>query len=228
MPPDSAASGVSFLLIVIPTGSSANSSAGHRQRAFAAWPAWPPSLAPHEFMPEAEAAFEPISILRALVQSGVDFIVVGGIAAAIHGSPVATTDLDIVPRRERANLQRLSEALDGLEARVYASRDESHRFAHDGSALENAAVWNLSTRFGGLDITFEPAGTRGFPDLSVRAVVVDLDGTAVRVAALDDVIRSKAAADREKDRATLPLLRRLRDLTEGAHQGRRGRRPRRP
>jgi len=57
-------------------------------------------------MPEAEAAFEPVALLKALVRSGVDFIVVGGMAATMHGSPVATTDVDIVPRRERANLQR--------------------------------------------------------------------------------------------------------------------------
>ena len=59
-------------------------------------------------MPEAEAAFEPVALLKALVRSGVDFIVVGGMAATMHGSPVATTDVDIVPRRERRNLQRRS------------------------------------------------------------------------------------------------------------------------
>ena len=176
-------------------------------------------------MPEAEAAFEPVALLKALVRSGVDFIVVGGMAATMHGSPVATTDVDIVPRRERANLQRLSDALDGLEARVYVSRDESHRFAHDGSSLGDAAVWNLATRFGGLDITFEPAGTGGFSDLSARAGVIDLDGVPIRIAALDDVIRSKAAANRDKDRATLPLLRRLQDLSETTRSGRRAKRP---
>ena len=176
-------------------------------------------------MREAEAAFEPVALLKALVQGGVDFIVVGGMAAAIHGSPLATTDVDIVPRRERRNLQRLSEALDGLEARVYVNREESRRFAHDGASLSDAAIWNLATRFGGLDITFEPAGTRGFSDLSARVVEVDLDGVTVRVAALDDVIRSKAAADREKDRATLPLLRRLQDLSETTRSGRRAKRP---
>ncbi|TMD63941.1 MAG: hypothetical protein E6I84_14685 [Chloroflexi bacterium] len=155
-------------------------------------------------MPEAEAAFEPVALLKALVRSGVDFIVVGGMAATMHGSPVATTDVDIVPRRERANLQRLSDALDGLEARVYVSRDESHRFAHDGSSLGDAAVWNLATRWAG---------------------VIDLDGVPIRIAALDDVIRSKAAANRDKDRATLPLLRRLQDLSETTRSGRRAKRP---
>ena len=120
----------------------------------------------------------------------------------------------------------LSGALRTLEARVYVSAQESVRFDHDGSSLADAQVWNLSTSFGGLDITYVPAGTDGFSDLAQRAEPIDIGGVTVRVAALEDIVRSKEAAGREKDRVVLPALRRLLDLTSSRRRGATGRRRR--
>ena len=68
---------------------------------------------------------------------------------------------------------------------------------------------NLVTRYGDLDLTFRPAGTGGFADLARQAKQVTILGVGVSVAALEDVIRSKEAADRPKDRRSLPVLRQL-------------------
>jgi len=69
---------------------------------------------------------------------------------------------------------------------------------------------NLTTRFGDLDLSFEPSGTSGYAELSRRSVDYDLGGgLVVAVAALEDIIRSKEAANREKDRLALPTLRLL-------------------
>lgn len=163
-------------------------------------------------MTEAGGEFRPVDLLRVLVDAGVDFILIGGLAAAVHGSPYATVDVDVVPRRQLPNLERLSEALSALGARVYVSAEETLAFAHDGRSLGDASVWNLATTHGGLDITFLPAGTQGYPDLVERARAVDLGGVLVRVAALEDIVRSKAAAGREKDQIVLPTLRRLLEL----------------
>lgn len=160
-------------------------------------------------MPEAGGPFSPVELLGVLVEHGVDFILIGGLAATVHGSPYATVDVDIVPRRERSNLDRLSGALRSVGARVYVSTDETLRFEHDGSSLSDAAVWNLGTDFGGLDITYVPAGTSGYADLARHAQEIDIGGVIVRVAALEDIIRSKEAANREKDLVVLPALRRL-------------------
>ena len=73
------------------------------------------------------------------------------------------------------------------------------------------AVLNLTTRVGDIDLAFAPAGTQGFEDLRRDAVVVDIAGLSVPVASLADVIRSKDAADRPKDRRALPRLRELLD-----------------
>ena len=79
-----------------------------------------------------------------------------------------------------------------------------------------SAIWNLVTDFGRLDITFEPSGTGGFADVARDAVHLTIFGVEVDVASLADVIRSKEAAGREKDRLVLPVLRRILAETERA------------
>jgi hypothetical protein len=172
-------------------------------------------------VPEVRGAFRPVDLLRVLVEHRLDFILIGGLAATVHGSPYATVDVDIVPRRGRENLAKLSEALRVLDARVYVSADETHRFEHDARSLGDAFSWNLATAYGGLDITFEPTGTTGYPDLAERAVTTDVGGVEVRVAALEDIVRSKSAAGREKDNVVLPALRRLLDLETEERRARR-------
>ena len=65
--------------------------------------------------------------------------------------------------------------------------------------------------YGDLDLVMRPAGTAGYKDLDRDAQTIKLGRVQVRIASLADVIRSKEAAGREKDRATLPALRRLLD-----------------
>lgn len=157
--------------------------------------------------------FDPGAILRSLADHGVDHVVIGGIAAALHGADHVTTDIDITPCRDGPNAARLSAALGALDARVRIEGiDGGLPFDHDGPSLLRAGVWNLTTRHGDLDISFVPSGTQGWEDLGPNAVVIDLNGTAVAVASLEDVIRSKEAANRPKDRIVLPALRHLLQL----------------
>jgi hypothetical protein len=163
--------------------------------------------------------FDPEAILRVLDKHGVLSVVVGGVAAVIHGSPTTTLDIDLVPKPDRANLDRLSDALRELGARIRAEgAPDGLPFNHDGASLASAEIWNLVTRFGEVDLLFHPAGFDGFADLASNAETVDFDGIPVLVAALDDVIRSKEAAGRAKDIATLPYLRRLRATILQARQ----------
>lgn len=154
--------------------------------------------------------FDPAAVLSVLRDHQVRFVLIGGIAAAIHGSPYVTTDVDVTPQLDRQNLARLSAALVELEARVRTEGvPEGLPFAHDGESLARAAIWNLTTRHGDLDLVLRPAGTEGYDDLTRDADDLEILGVEVRVASLADVVRSKAAAGREKDRVQLPLLRRL-------------------
>jgi hypothetical protein len=156
--------------------------------------------------------FRPERILEVLAAHRVDYIMIGGLAAAIHGSDLVTGDLDITPATDDENLARLSSALDELDARIRTlDAPDGVRFAHDATSLARGAVWNLVTNAGDLDLAMMPSGTRGYEDLRRDAVAIAIVGIPTRVAALADVIRSKEAAGREKDRAALPMLRRLQD-----------------
>jgi len=169
----------------------------------------------------AEPGFAPERILAVLREHGVRYVLVGGFAAVIHGSPYVTTDLDVVPERSEENLRRLSEALRAMHARVWTEREpRGIRFEHDAASLARAETWNLVTDHGRLDLAFVPAGTRGYEDLVRDARRIEVLGVEVVVASLADVVRSKEAAGREKDRLVLPVLRRL--LEEGGEDRRAG------
>lgn len=166
--------------------------------------------------PLAEPApFDPEALLRTLEAHEVRYVLIGGLAATLYGSPHVTIDVDITPDRDRDNLAALARALEELDARV-RTEGVPGGLAFDRSAemLSRVEVLNLATRFGDLDLTFVPAGTGGYEDLRRRAIELEIRDVRVTVAALADVIRSKEAAGREKDRLTLPTLRRLLERLE--------------
>ncbi len=149
-------------------------------------------------------------IFACLDRHHVRYVLIGGLAAVLQGSPIATFDVDVCPARGPADLGRLADALEELDARIRTPNDpEGVAFPRDAAFLANAQILNLVTRFGDLDISFLPSGTRGFEDLSKSAVAIRVRGVEIHVAALQDIIRSKEAANRPKDQRTLPILRQL-------------------
>lgn len=156
------------------------------------------------------AEFQPLAILEVLDRHDVVYVVVGGVAAVLHGAAHVTTDVDVVPEEGRRNLERLSDALRELGARIRVTGEpDGVPFDHSAESLARVRIWNLQTELGDLDITFEPSGTHGYEDLRRDAVVLSIRGVDVPVASLADVIRSKEAAGRPRDRASLPALREL-------------------
>jgi len=158
---------------------------------------------------------DPDCLFASLHGHGVGYVLIGGMAAVLHGSPTVTNDADIVPDPHPDNLARLSAALVDLAARIRTVDDpEGIRFDPHPALMASMAMLNLTTRCGNLDLAFSPAGIEDYAELSGRAVSFDLDGTPVMVASLDDVIGSKEAADRPRDRAALPVLYALREEIE--------------
>jgi hypothetical protein len=157
------------------------------------------------------APFDPHTMLSVLERHAVDYVVIGGLAAALRGAPLITADLDLCPSADRANLERLALALRDLTARIRTDGvPDGLPFACDATFLTNVGVLNLVTRAGNLDLSFVPSGTRGYADLLEHAErLLIAEGVAPSVAALEDVIRSKEAANRPKDLAALPSLRSL-------------------
>lgn len=161
-----------------------------------------------------QAPFRPQDIVAVLERHRVAYVVIGGLAAALHGAAHITMDIDITPSPDPDNLARLSGALKELGARVRTTdAPEGLAFDHDAASLGRVGVWNLVTHYGDLDISFVPSGTTGYDDLRRDAVVLDIYGVRPSVASLADVVRSKEAANRDKDRLALPVLRRLLEET---------------
>ncbi len=158
-------------------------------------------------------SFDPVEICAALVAEGVQFVLLGGFAGVVHGSPLPTEDIDILPSRTDENLERLARALQHLGAKIRTG-DEAIETKIDAAFIRNMPhMLNLVTRYGDLDLVFTPAGTlTSYEQWAVAARSAELrEGLIVEVAALDDIIASKFAANRPKDQRSLPYLESLRD-----------------
>jgi hypothetical protein len=162
----------------------------------------------------ASGDFDPERVLSVFDEHGVRFVLIGGMAAILHGDVGVTVDLDVVPDRSGDNLERLASALRALAARI-RTEGEPQGLPFDCSPeffrnLGPESFVNMTSDAGDIDVIFQPAGTDGFADLERAALRIEAtDRVEILVASLEDIIRSKEAANREKDQLALPRLRRL-------------------
>lgn len=163
-------------------------------------------------MPGANPDFQGLFV--ALNRHGVDYIVVGGVAAAAHGAPVTTFDLDIVHSRTRDNVSRLLAALTALEA-VYRE-SPSRRLRPTAAGLAGPGRHLLVTKAGYLDVLGALTKERVYEDLlpGTTEIVLPQD-LRVRVLDLPMLITLKEELGGEKDRAVLPVLRQTLRLRGG-------------
>ena len=154
------------------------------------------------------APLDPELLLTTLANHNVKFVLIGAVAARLQGFPRATADADITPAGDDENLMRLAAALKDLDARVFTDAvPEGLPFDCSAAALKRAALWNLTTRAGRLDLAFKPSGTSGYDDLIRDAVTFDVFGATLKAASIADIIRSKEASDRPQDRQDVVVLR---------------------
>jgi predicted nucleotidyltransferase len=142
--------------------------------------------------------FRPGELLRALVAERVDFVVVGGLAAVVHGSAAITRDLDITYAPDEENLERLGRAMVRLDARLRGVAEDV-AFVPDGRTLRRTQILTLATPDGAIDLLAQPDGSPPYARLKDRAWRAELAGVAVWVASLEDLIAMKKAAGRPKD-----------------------------
>jgi len=120
-------------------------------------------------------------------------VIVGNVAAILKDAPMLTRDVDVFV----GDGPRVRKKMDGLAKALQGAAPQPT--AHDGVRITTAVV--------PVDVLFRIAGEMSFDDVRTRATAYDFAGEKLVVASLEDVIRSKEAADRKKDRAALPLLR---------------------
>ena len=149
-----------------------------------------------------------LAILKTLHQHKVKFIIVGGVCAVLHGAPLATFDLDVVHSREPDNLTRLSAALEELDAHYRIPG--RHEMKPSPSHLASEGHQLLMTRFGPLDLLGTIGKGREYNQLLQETVEMEVGpGLKVRVLTLENLVKTKEETGQEKDRAALPLLRRV-------------------
>jgi hypothetical protein len=144
---------------------------------------------------------DPERLLRTLVEHQVDFCIVGAIAAWLQGSPAVTLDLDVMPRRDLDNAERLAAALNALEARPVSGEAPAEL---EGADFLGWRMQRFETAAGPLDVVPSAAGIGGFED--VATIELSLGDLSVRAITIDEVIASKEKLGRPKDMAALPAL----------------------
>jgi hypothetical protein len=164
--------------------------------------------------PSVRAAFDPLRALGTLQAHKVEFVLVGGFAAALWGSPSVTVDVDVCYARSPRNMKRLAGALRELNARLRGA-DEPVPFILDARTLALGDSFTFDTDAGPLDCLGTPSGSEGFDALARTAAVKDIGGgLQVRVASLEDIMLMKRAAGRPKDLIELEVLGALREEIE--------------
>lgn len=145
-----------------------------------------------------EWPFEPLPVLRALNEYGVAYVLIGGLAAALQGSPLPTYDIDIALSVNASNLNRLQAALEHLDATILGHVRDFRRALADGKTV------GFSTRFGYIDVNSKPAGFDSYTSLRRGARRLALEpGLDVFCSPIRDILRSRIAAG---DLRQLPAL----------------------
>lgn len=151
-------------------------------------------------------------ILQVLNQHEVDYIVVGGVAAVIHGAPITTFDLDTLVRVDAGNAERLLQALSELEARF---REHQAHLTPTKQDILAGGHMLLMTRAGPLDVLGYIGDGQRYEQLVPASSEVDMAVGVLRVLDLEELIRQKKALGRPKDRAVADLLEEVLRRREG-------------
>ncbi len=153
-----------------------------------------------------------VGIATVLNKHGVKYVLIGGFAAQLQGVPVPPTrDADSTPAADLENLAKLAKALTEIHARwrVLGGPPEGVEATLDARWFVKAPIATFVTDHGPFDVSLRPDGTEGYEDLVRNAVTVYLGDVTVQLASVEDIVRSKAAAGRLKDREALPIYRRF-------------------
>jgi hypothetical protein len=137
-------------------------------------------------------------LLGALARCDVDYLIVGGVAAQVHGRRRTTKDLDVMPAPDPENFKRLAAALLALDAHPVELGPAAPTPTAEQLAVA-PVVPPLRTRHGELRILNEIPGATAYDGMRARALTIELEGIAMRIVGVDDLIRMKQTSGRPSD-----------------------------
>lgn len=147
-----------------------------------------------------------IQILKRLNEQGVDFILIGGMAAIVHGSPVVTNDIDVCVSFSPENIPKILAALLPINSRI-RSHPKKMLLSDVIGNLNNIKNLYLSTDLGNIDLLGELPGVCSFEELRNRTVMLEIaPDLSCKVLDIDTLIAAKRVAARMKDKLTIQHL----------------------
>ncbi len=162
---------------------------------------WSLEMPLNEELPEA---IDLSALLKGLNEAGIEFIVVGGLAAIIQGAPITTSDLDIVHRQTDGNISKLIKFLKSVDA--YHRRPDDIIIEPTKKQLKEKGHILLTTRFGPLYISAFIEKDYGFEELLCNTVEIIFQGHKVYVLSLETIIKLKRDSKDPKDIYRMPIL----------------------
>ena len=147
-----------------------------------------------------------IKIIEVFTKYKVEFIIVGGIGAVLHGAPITTFDLDIVHKRSSENIERSCGALEELEAYYRVRKDIRIKPDKKGLALPGHHL--LMTIAGPLDLLGTIGKSKDYNDLLEDVEEFEIIGAKIQVQSLESLIEIKQFIGDDKDKAMIPVLKR--------------------
>jgi hypothetical protein len=151
--------------------------------------------------------------LRLLGEHKVDCVIVGGIAALIHGSLLLTNDVDVCYARDPENLKRLAGALQSVHARL-RNTPEGLPFILDAETLKRGLNFTFTTDVGDLDLLGEVRGVGHYDEVFADSITVELFDYRFAVIDIGKLVIAKRAAGRPKDLLALPELEAIQEAQE--------------
>jgi len=152
----------------------------------------------------------PNEIFHALAEEGVEYVLIGGLAATVHGVSLVTQDTDISFRQSPENCKRLARAVIRLGAEIFPARQVPISITPE--LLQTHQLVHLRTRAGRLDLIATVPGLGAYDDLIDKTMRIELGALTIAVLSVDQLIQAKAALNQPKDREHLDQLLAIRDL----------------
>jgi hypothetical protein len=149
-------------------------------------------------------------LVTALRSNDVEFVIVGGVAATLHGSARVTYDLDIAYERSAENLSRIVKALGPFQPYLRGA-PPGLPFRFDVETLERGLNFTLTTTEGPIDLLGELAGIGSYSMVRENAIEAELFGSAIHFLNIDALVVSKKAAGRPKDLEAIAELDAIRE-----------------
>lgn len=160
------------------------------------------------------------AVLEGLIEAGVEFILVGGLAAVVQGAPVTTMDVDIVHNQSSENIARLLAFLKSIDA--FHRRPDDKMIRPKKGDISGMGHALFTTRLGPLDVLAVIEEGRAYKDILEHTVEIEFRGRTIRVLDLKTLVELKRTSKDLKDRQRLPVLKEtLRQVEEkyGTEQG---------